>query len=136
MRFSWHLSRDVKKCWSSRASRFLAQLLRIELVPKLVDRNQLCERHPLLLSDNLLHRIAEPNNHHRLQRTGNRKILPHLLILDPRVDSGDNPLIPRSKLHILDSPPRVNPVETESRIRENNHGKVSTRNPAPRCAIL
>src|SRR6266566_3033225 len=81
--------------------RFLAQLLRIELVPVLVDESQLREGHPILLPNNPLHRIAEPNNHHRLQCARNGEILPHLLILDPRVDSGDDSLIPGGYIHLL-----------------------------------
>src|SRR6267143_3361949 len=136
MRFSWHLSRDVKKCWSSRASRFLAQLLRIELVPILVDESQLCERHPILLSDNFLHRIAERDNRQRLLCAWNREVFAHLLILNSRVDSGNNPFIPRGQLHVLDCPASVNKVETRSRSGSNNHCEVSTHNPTPRCTIL
>src|SRR2546425_13363126 len=67
---------------------------------------------------------------------GIAKILPHLLILNPRVDSGDDSQIPSSQLHILDSPTSVDQVKTKRRIRKNNHRKTSTRDPAPRRTIL
>src|SRR3989442_12679333 len=117
-------------------SRFLAQLLGIEFVPVLVDEWQIRERHSILLPNDPLQRIPEPNDHHRLQRAGNREILPHLLILNPRVDSGDDSQIPSSQLHILDSPTSVDQVKTKRRIRKNNHRKTSTRAPAPRRTIL
>src|SRR2546425_6017494 len=114
----------------------LHQFLGIELVPVLVDESQLDQRHTFLLPNNLLHRITETNDHDSLQCTRDCEILPHLLILDSRIDTGDNSLIPRSQFHVLDCPSSVDSVKAESRIRKNNHCKVSARNPAPGSTIL
>src|SRR5712664_3446992 len=105
------MARDCVESLVTRGWRFLHQLLRIELVPILVDESQLREWHPILLPNNLPYRIAEPNNREGFETTRNRKVSAHLLILNPSVDSGNNPLLPRRQLHVLDSPTSVNKVE-------------------------
>src|SRR6267378_4632425 len=133
---SWHFWWMRRVVCLAAGVRFLAQLLRVELVPILVYESQLCERHTILLSDNFLHGIAERDNRQRLQCAWNREVFAHLLILDPSVDSGNDPFIPRSQLHVLDSPTSVNKVETGSRSSKDDHCKVSTRDPAPGRTIL
>src|SRR5260370_30969209 len=66
----------------------------------------------------------------------NLNVSAHLLLVNPSVDSRHYTMLPRGQLHVLDRPASVNKVKTRSRSRNNNHRKVSTHNPTPRCTIL
>ena len=114
----------------------LAEFRGVELVPELVDEGKVGDRNSVLLSDDLLDRIAKAYHHSGFDVRRVPEVFAHGFLLNACVHARDYSIVPGGELHLLDSAASIDKVEPDFWIGQDYYCEVGARDPRSACTIF